>query len=697
MDRWRQLLTMVLAAVVTLVLAPAAATAAGETLEISGPTSVAGGDAFTVTFTVTDGAQPVQGAMLDVERYRYADHETWDHLDSTTLLTTDEAGHATIEMTAGAVDSYRFETWGTTHTVAVSRQPTTLTPDALPERVLPGAAVPVSAALMHDGAPLTGRTVTFAVRTPSRTYEVSGATNADGRATVVLDDDEVGSYTVRVSWAGTTTLDDAVASASLYRGPDPSTLTVSGPEQGEAHVPVTITGSLSPAYGGEVIRVQRGWNSNDVIEVATDDDGSWSAEVDPYAGYNWWTASFAGNDLVQPASATYTLEIPPLETAFEDVSLADPRAGDSYRLTGRLTPQEGQVPVSLTWDGGEPREFYTAGDGSFDIVDTAPATAGQHTLRLEFEGDDRGLPASAEYDVLVGKGHPGFHVSVEPNPDPGKAFLAEGQLDYQSTQSTHVVVTDPAGERSRVPVRIEDSHQFNIPLRAPDTPGTNATWKIRFPGDADHLAQAVELTALVRSPFEVRIREPEGPATVGGDLWLGVRMSGADPDYRVVARRPDGSTAWEREGTHYSLDELTIREPIDSALEIAVTVAEDDYHHRTRKTYLVRPFRALTTRLGGQHTDDGGVAVYASSAEPRITSVATPAPGCVTQHVQVRAAGRWRTVTDDCVRVGRRDVAATTFDRDADRRTSYRVRSEVRASEWYRATTSPWEHFRFRG
>ena len=59
--------------------------------------------------------------------------------------------------------------------------------------------------------------------------------------------------------------------------------------------------------------------------------------------------------------------------------------------------------------------------------------------------------------MLVGKGHPGFHVSVEPNPDPGRAFLAEGQLDYQSTQSTHVVVTDPAGDRTRVPVRIEDS------------------------------------------------------------------------------------------------------------------------------------------------------------------------------------------------------------------------------------------------
>lgn len=697
MGRWRQLLARVTVAALTVVLAPTAATAANEVLEISGPTSVAGGDAFTITFSVTDGGQPVQGALLDVKRYRYAEHETWDYLESTTLLTTDEAGLATIAMTAGAVDSYRFETWGTTHTVAVSREPTTLTPDALPERALPGSEVRVSAALTQDGARLTGQTVTFAVRTPSRTYDVSDATDGDGKATVVLDDGEVGSYTIRVSWAGTPALDDAVAFALLYRGPDPSTLTATGPTQGEAHVPVTITGSLTPAYGGEVIRVQRGWNSNDVIEVTTDGEGGWSAEVDPDAGYNWWTASFAGNDLVQPASATYTLEVPLEETAFEDVSLADPRAGDSYRLTGRLTPEVGLVPVSLTWDGGEPRRFYTAGDGSFDLVDTAPQTAGQHTLRLEFDGDGRGLPASAEYDVLVGKGYPGFHVSVEPNPDPGKVFLAEGKLDYPSTQSTHVVVTDPAGERSRVPVRIEDSHQFNIPLRAPDTPGVDATWTVRFPGDADHLAQTVDLTALVRSPFDVRIREPEGPATVGGDLWLGVRMSGASPDYRVVARRPDGSTAWEREGTHDSLDELTIREPIDSALEVVVTVEEDDYHYRTRRTYVVRPVRALSTRLGGQHVDDGGVAVYGAAATPRISSAVSPAPGCVVQRVQVRAAGRWRTASDDCVRVGRRDVAIARFDRAGDRRTSYRVRSEVPRSARYRATTSAWERFRFRG
>jgi hypothetical protein len=698
---WRQVLAGTVTAALALVLLPVSATAAGSALDHSGPTDVTGGEVFSVVFTASQDGAPLAGVTIEVERHRYADHDYRYVLEETTELVTDQQGQVRVEMSAGAVDYYVFSAFAVLpdveHRVDVQREPTTLTPAPVPDRALPGESVAVSATLaLADGTPLPREQVQVQVTTSSQgvhTYDAT--TDRDGQVTVVLDHDDTGTSTIRFSWAGTAVLDDVVAWGTLYRGPAPTTLTATGPADGEGGVPVVVSGTLTPAYGQESIRVTYEPGGAQYVDAVTDVDGTWSAEVVPQPGYNWWTVSFAGDERLQGASTTYSLEAPQRATSFEDVVVEGARAGDDHRLTGRLTGATGVATVTVAWDGGEASAFTTASDGTFDLFRPTPGTVGTHTMRLAYAGDGRSLPGSAEYQVEVRKGDPGFYVFTEAGADPGKQFLARGGLDYYTTLRTHVTVTAPDGGRSRIPVQAVESDEFPIPLVAPDTPGESATWKIRFPGDADHEAATAWLTVRVREPHQIRFREPSGPATVGGDLDLTVKFGTLRPEIDVVATRPDGSVAWERDGVSYD-SILRVIEPVDSAVRVEVTAAPDSWRSRTRATYVLRPFRVVTTRLGGDHEMKDGVAVYRWSSLVRIGSRVRPASGCVTQQVQVRTPSGWRTEASRCRDLGSRGTVTTPFrvDRDAGHR--YRVRSLVGSTSWYRPSESGWRYFRFR-
>jgi hypothetical protein len=702
------------AALLALAATPAAAqleagrlaTADGSVLDATGVTEVRGGDSFLVTFSATHDGQPLPGVSVNVERHRYTDYEYALILESTTSHVTDERGQVVIEVVAGAVDYYEFQAaaelpdgwWNVEHTVNVERADSVLTPGVLPV-VTPGDAVEILVTLTtDDGAPLAGQDVEFEIRyrNASPRTLLSAVTDEQGQASVVEGSEAQGYYGIRYSYEGTVQHDDAVVFRTLYRDPAPTTLTVTGPESGEGGVPITLEGTLLPSEGPVTIQLEH-YATGDVTTTMTDESGDWQAEVVPLPGPNWWTVTFPGTTRQATSSATYSLETPRLVTAFENIT-QNAAAGDSYRLSGRLVPDVGMTSFTVTWDDGPPRTFTTAsGDGSFVVFDKSPATSGLHTLRLSYAGDHRALPATEELVVDVAKGDPGFSVYAgQDGVAPGKAFYAEGRIDYRTEQTTYVDVVGPDGEHVRVPVYLQNWPEFSIGLVAPDTPGQTAEWTVTFPGDEHHVAATDTFTAYVKEPHLVTIGQRPNPITIGEQLKLRVRApETVDAQMRIAARDPSGTLVWEWSGVLPWWDTYLYEAPLKTALRVTASIQADSRHTATTKSYVVRPRRAVTTRLGGPHEQVGHYAVYDRSRRPRFVSRALPAPSCVTQRVQVLTGSGWREFSRACRAVTSDGTALSTFDGDRTARVRYRVRSVVRGNEWYRPSTSAWRYFRF--
>jgi hypothetical protein len=255
----------------------------------------------------------------------------------------------------------------------------------------------------------------------------------------------------------------------------------------------------------------------------------------------------------------------------------------------------------------------------------------------------------------------------------------------------------PDGEHVRVPVYLQNWPEFSIGLMAPDTPGQTAEWTVTFPGDEHHVAATDTFTAYVKEQHLVTIGQRPNPITIGEQLKLRVRApETVDAQMRIAARDPSGTLVWEWSGVLPWWDTYLYEAPLTTALRFTATVKADSHHTATTTSYVVRPRRGVTTRLGGPHEQVGDYAVYDRSQRPRFVSRALPAPSCVTQRVQVLTGSIWRGISRACRPVNPDGTSSSTFDGPRTASVRYRVRSLVRSSEWYQSSTSAWRYFRFR-
>ena len=531
-------------------------------LDSTGPREVQGGDPIAVTFRATHNGQPMEGIELDLARHRLALNQ-WQLEESTTRM-TDAAGEVTMGVTAGAADRYDFVAshrfpdgngeWEVHHSLAVRRTATVVTADQ-PQDAVPGDPVPLSLTLTtSDGEPLVGQQVRFEV---VRAFDFhttwhTATTDDQGRATAVDHSEEEGFYNVRYHFDGTAELDDAQYRSSGFRRTRiPTTVTVTGSETGEVGEATTLTGTVAPAEGPVEVRLTDVYTDT-VTTTTTDESGSWSAEVTPtLPGPNQWRVSFPGTVRLAPSQQTFQMTTPRAVTSIEDLTITGATVGGQYTLTGTFTGRPGPTWLSVSWDDQGSRDVRAAEDGRFALSDRSPESAGAHVVNVVYDGDSRHAPVQQELVVDVAKGDQGLQLGGLSAVSPNAAFRISGRLNYYATRSTELTVTGPDGAVTQVPISMNDSTNFGIDVRAPNTPGQDAQWTVTIPGDANHEADTATFSTHVTEPHTVAFTAGEEPMVIGREASLLIQVPGTT-SLRVSIRvsAPQGNTVWSWNGTH---------------------------------------------------------------------------------------------------------------------------------------------------
>ena len=679
-------------------------------IDATGPTEVKGGDPIAVTFRATHNGRPMEGLELNLERHRLVPYR-WEREETSTEL-TDARGEVTMGVTAGAVDRYDFVAstvfpdgvgWREAHQVDVERTPTILTQTLPPRTAVPGDPVPLSLILTTaEGQPLAGQQVRFGIDPMFGSHPtrwMTATTDDEGRATVVDSATEEGLYYIEYIFDGTVEYDDdGVGYDSLRRARTPTTLSVEGNATGEVGVPITLQGTLAPSEGPVELTL-RDHYTGEITTTTTDAAGSWSAQVTPtLPGPNSWLVSFAGTSRLAPTSRGFSMNTPRATSTIEDLTITNARYFMQYGLRGRLVgPEPGVVPLSISWDGGDPRRIYTADDGTFNTWGPSP-TPGAHVVKVSYSGDHRHAPTEQELQVDVAKGYQDLWLEGPSMAPVGKSFEVVGHIRYFDGRSTELTVTSPDGAVTKVPIRARYPG-FRFQLEAPKTPG-EATWEIEIPGTETFEADAAAFTTYVAEPHDVEF--------IGGGTWhepgdnasVLIRVPGSSsPEASIQVVDAAGSSLWSWTGTIPD-EGLIYPTTLHDAQRVRVTVLEDGEHHTTTATYFFRLLPRLSTRLTGSLDRVGKYAVYGIRQDPGVATVQEPffrryADRCMRHIFQKLTPRGWETVRYPCAEADEPRLVSTL---DWPRRSGarYRVKHRFYGDNWYLSTQGPWHYFRFR-
>lgn len=192
-----------------------------------------------------------------------------------------------------------------------------------------------------------------------------------------------------------------------------ASVTLGGAAQLPTGAPVSLTGVLSDGtnpIGSAALSVSRtdGSGTTNLPDVTTAANGSFTVTDTMPSSDASWTVHFAGNDSVQPLSATHVVTLGKYSSAIALTAPATATRGVAYRVTGVLTSNGAPLAsTSVTFTRKD-----LAGTRSFSLVSNAsgvvsyrdvPAVGGVVSWTLAYAGDDTHASASASKAVTVSR------------------------------------------------------------------------------------------------------------------------------------------------------------------------------------------------------------------------------------------------------------------------------------------------------
>jgi hypothetical protein len=330
-----------------------------------------------------------------------------------------------------------------TGTLTVEKAPTTTLAVSVAGRI--GMTVNLSATLTRDtdGAPLPGRTLTFAIASVT----VGGAeTDPSGTANLPYQIPEslgVGSHTIEASFGGDAGHLASNGSASLQVLQGETTLTAADVD-GQLGAAVTLTAALTCTdSGGPVVgRTVSFTVAGTVVgDAATNASGVASiGYVIPVAGgvrTDTITVVFAGDSLYLSSTDTASLNVAKADTSLS-VGNATGGFGDTVALSATLvrstdlTPLSGRT-IAFSVEGTGVGDAATDGAGSASVNYTIPEAlgAGSKTITAAFAGD-------ADHNASSGTGT----LDVIPWPTTLTVADASGTVSLTTTLSAILLRAD---------------------------------------------------------------------------------------------------------------------------------------------------------------------------------------------------------------------------------------------------------------
>jgi hypothetical protein len=383
-----------------------------QRVDLSAPTSVAGGETIPVTATATRNGRPQAGVEVSLLRWDIRSTK-WNATDVGTL-TTDEDGVARFSLPPGAVDRWFIQGEWTfpdgyhwqsdnadTLVVDVLRTATVLEIGDTPATARAGDPVDVSFSLTTvDGEPVADETLELNLANDTDWIQPRVTTGDDGTATYVDTLEGEGMTRVHATFPGSLTLDDSSArrdTVERYRVPD--ALSVEGPSDGQVGVPLTLAGTVAGADGPLELTIEQELGPQ--IQVTTAADGDWTAEVAPAQhGVNNLVVRFAGDNRIQADSVVHTVTTP----LAQPVIVLDPvdvRVGEPLRLRGTVTGLVRPTEVEVRQDGVLIGPRSVGVDGVLDLPVATFLQPVQHTYEVTLVANARQESASASIAVVV--------------------------------------------------------------------------------------------------------------------------------------------------------------------------------------------------------------------------------------------------------------------------------------------------------
>jgi LPXTG-motif cell wall-anchored protein len=376
---------------------------------VSAPNPSVVGDPVTITATVTSGGEPVGDGDVT-----FTDTSTTPATVLAADVPVDAEGRATATVDTLAVGAHDITasfdgsadyvpSEGTLTHVVVARTSTELTSAPNPSDF--GAAVAFTAAVTSGGAPVVEGDVTFVDRTTATTLASGVVLDAQGRATIEIDDLAVGSHLVVASYGGASLLAPSSSDQIVHRvrgiadagGPyvigegDSLTLDASGSQVGD-----------TASYGWDL-----------------DGDGSFddAAGVNPTVA--WAELVALGIDDGDGSVRPITLEVTDGGESFTAVtSLTVTNVAATVTFDGPTTATVG-VPFTIKVGADDPSTIDMAGtfvyavdwgDGTAPLTVSGPAdppvthtytAAGRYTLSVTVTDPDGATSEPATLTITV--------------------------------------------------------------------------------------------------------------------------------------------------------------------------------------------------------------------------------------------------------------------------------------------------------
>lgn len=388
------------------------------TLTLSGPESVWPGESATLTGTLFDGDEPLEG--VDLQFWRECDGGSpAEHLET---VVTGVGGAFSVTDTPGYCTHYHYWVWyegdaertadssGTTVLVNWVQPSITL---QTPSSVHVGEAVNLEGTLSTSQGPLADTEVTARVGTPTGWRDLGTLTTDDTGRFATSDIPQVAGYhCYQVAYAGDSRNRTASTGRcmSVVKWQTGVSLTTSGPVQLDE--PVVVSGRLASeteALGGVELQVSRTdtfRGTETLPPVVTAADGGFTIrDTPPNGGDVTYAVSYAGDETRYAASRALKVTVYRPERT---LALTTDRTVYNYGQTG-------QVVVELTTDSLRTVQVYAAEAGrvktlvfSGDVPETGLTLQHLMTRNTTFSAtiaeDGRALGASASADTTTRAG-----------------------------------------------------------------------------------------------------------------------------------------------------------------------------------------------------------------------------------------------------------------------------------------------------
>ena len=279
----------------------------------------------------------------------------------------------------------------------------------------PGASITVSAALSRSdtGAPLTARTVTFAL---NGMVLGTAITDTNGNAyygAVIPASASAGTEPITVTFAGDATYSLATGAGTLTVGLSPTSLAVTNvtaPAGNSVTLSAVLTRSISGlALAGQTLSVSV--NGTLAGSAVTDGTGtailSYAVPAGTAAGVETVTVAYAGDASDTAISSTGTLTVTAIPAAVAVGSVSGP-SGSSVVLTATLTRSDtgAGLPnktVTFTLNGASVGTATTDGNGNATYSYAIPTgtAAGTQPITANFAGDAADAPGNGTGTLTI--------------------------------------------------------------------------------------------------------------------------------------------------------------------------------------------------------------------------------------------------------------------------------------------------------